>query len=453
MWHFENSTDEEEYVNALNSTISTPDVRLLVYYSNRAKDAPFINTRASILGSSLSNTEQSVDNTSFNLGTCYIDNVKIELDREKSIGISGARSQTIFCLEAGYGITEDNIKYVPINWYVMKSRASSLKNGKYSVELQSFMSRLDRDLPNAIKKNGQSATCLAWLHYMCSNIIIQSRPDKAHIMLELSSKMKDSAYLKKLPSLHKVVTVNAETGHVTYRDVLRDIAQINCSFATFDREGKLLLVPFRESSDEHYTISYKDLISYTENLEKFTIDAVRYAAGDREYIYDGSGTDGLFKGERYDGDYIDISDNKAMSLYTNEDNLDTTFGISNIISILSGIWHCICSVSDKSEDTSEIIGYQATPFELSLPRPDFRLDLGDWIDYTTNNTSTLASAQLMKINYSIPGTSKLCSYAAPDTTDTNASGKRSATGGNKTNKNTKVDPTTTSSYKFWWSQT
>ena len=126
---------------------------------------------------------------------------------------------------------------------------------------------------------------------------------------------------------------------------------------------------------------------------------------------------------------------------------------TNIISILSGIWHCICSVSDKSEDTSEIIGYQATPFELSLPRPDFRLDLGDWIDYTTNNTSTLASAQLMKINYSIPGTSKLCSYAAPDTTDTNASGKRSATGGNKTNEGTKVDPTTTSSYKFWWSQT
>ena len=66
------------------------------------------------------------------------------------------------------------------------------------------------------------------------------------------------------------------------------------------------------------------------------------------------------------------------------------------------------------------------PFETEVATPDFRLDVGDWIS-VEDIDGTTKSAQIMKIEYSIPGRAKYSSYQNPSNTDQNATQRSSYT--------------------------
>lgn len=417
--------DNIKFESLMRDTVSVVGVRLSIYFSNRPLSSPFVKTRRDIISSNLTINRQATDSTSFNLGSCFVDTITIDVDINSGIGITGASELTNFFVEAGYGASEDDVIYVPLGWYKMRDRSCSEKNGKYTLTLQSFMSILDKDLPNTIKKAGRETTCYDWLGLLCSNVYAQWRSDGNHQHVELSPKMRDAKYLVNFPNMTLNMRVDEVTAHVTWRDVLRDIAQLNCAFATFDYNGKLILVPFSQNFETgDYVLNYGDLTQYEENLNQFKIDGVRYCYKTREYIYTSGG---IYKGENFTGKYLDISDNKAMQAYKDGVEEDDTHGDDEIIKILANIFNCLASEGGREEGTLIDRGYTATPFGLTTPRPDFRLELGDWITYyASKRTTTPSKAQLMKINYTIPGTCKLNSYQSPDTSDTNASGRSAA---------------------------
>ena len=110
MWNFPNEEDTAIYKAGMYSPTSIIGVRLLVHYSTR--DTPYIVTKDKIISSNLSILSQATNTTAFGIGAAFIDTLDINVALDAP-GIKGAtKGVTQFTLEAGYGTTKDNIKYV-----------------------------------------------------------------------------------------------------------------------------------------------------------------------------------------------------------------------------------------------------------------------------------------------------------------------------------------------------
>ena len=409
MWNFPNEEDTAIYKAGMYSPTSIVGVRLLVHYSTR--DTPYIVTKDKIISSNLSVLSQATNTNAFGIGAAFIDTLDINVALDAP-GIKGAtKGVTQFTLEAGYGTTKDNIKYVPIGVYRMQDRSCSRKNGYYTLKLQSFMAALDKNVPSNIKVSG---TVKDILSYLCSKVYIRNVSDNTKdIKLYLSSKMTDS-YIASLPNSNISFTINKDTGYTTYRDILKDIAVISCSFATFDNDGGLLLVPFQNhtyvtSEGIVDSIPQDQIISFAENIDNFNVEEIRCVLEDN----DGNKVDYGYPLD-VDKDYnIDISSTRILKTLESKD-------VANQIS--TSIYERIGSDN----------GYSPRPFDIKTRNPDFRLRVGDWVEATDilkddNGEYIKSKAQIMKISYSVPGSCTYSSFTNPTNNDNNATYRSSYT--------------------------
>lgn len=420
MWNFDTAEDTQIYEAGLASPAAILGVRLVIQYSNR--DDPFIVPKSQLVGSELNVLSQATNSSSFNLGSAFIDTLDINVELGAP-GIKGAtKGVTQFTLEAGYGTTQDNIKYVPLGKYRMQDRACSRKKGYYSLKLQSFMAALDKNVPSKISVKGTVADLLA---YICTKVYVRNvaNPDKDQ-KLYLSTKM-TKAYLNSLCNSDITFTITSDTGYTTYRDILKDIAAISGCFATFDNDGGLLLVPFINYTFEisgglANSIPQSQTISFSENMDTFSVEQVRCVLSDE----DGNETDYSYpEGENKEYN-IDISSLRILSALDQPDQAGT---------IASSLY----------ERISQGTGYTPIPFEVQTANPDFRLRVGDWVEVTDiikDDTGAYikAKAQLMKISYSIPGRCTYSSYQNPTQNDNNATYRSSYTPTGKSKGGTTV---------------
>ena len=117
MWNFPNEEDTAIYEAGMYSPISNLGIRLLVQYSTI--DTPYVVTKDKIISNSLSVLSQATNTNAFGIGAAFIDTLDINVALDAP-GVKGAtKGVTQFTLEAGYGTTKDNIKYVPIGIYRM----------------------------------------------------------------------------------------------------------------------------------------------------------------------------------------------------------------------------------------------------------------------------------------------------------------------------------------------
>ena len=397
------STDDKLiYEQGMKSAVPILGIRLILKY---ASGSTFTVTKDKIINSGASILKQAVNSNSFNIGSCCIDTISISTTLDAP-GVKGATvNVTQFILEAGYGTNNDNIVYVPIGYYRMQEKACSKKNGKYDLKLQSYMAALDRNLPK--KFDYGSKTVKEWLEWLCTKIKIRNvSGDTQDEYMHLAPNIDYNT----LQNQDFSYAINSDTGYSTYRDMLKDLAVVSCAFATFDREGGLILLPFK-TSDIKDVILAKQITSLSESMNKFTIEQIRCVTTttqddgtvvDTDYSYPNMNT--------YSGaNYYDISGLKIFNTLADR-------------SIMGGISTRIGTVL-----TSD--AYSPVPFEAEVVTPDFRLDLGDWIT-VTNIDNTIMSAQIMKIEYTIPGKAKYSSYKNPSNTDQNATQRSSYTSQN-----------------------
>lgn len=408
MWNFPNEEDTAIYEAGMYSPISNLGIRLLVQYSTAP--IPFTVQKDKIISSSLSVLSQATNTNAFGIGAAFIDTIDINVALDAP-GINGAvKGVTQFTLEAGYGTTQDNIKYVPIGIYRMQDRSCSRKNGYYTLKLQSFMAALDKSVPSNIEVSG---TVKDILSYLCSKVYIRNVGDsEKDIKLYLSSKMTDN-YIASLPNSDISFSITSDTGYTTYRDILKDIAVISCSFATFDNEGGLLLVPFQNhtyvtSEGIVDSIPQDQIISFAENIDDFNVEEIRCVLED-----DGNKVDYGYPLD-VDKDYnIDISSTRILKTLESKD-------IANQISA-----HIYERIGNEN-------GYSPKPFEIKTRNPDFRLRVGDWVDATDilkddSGKYIKSTAQIMKISYSVPGVCTYSSFTNPTNNDNNATYRSSYT--------------------------
>lgn len=425
MWNFPNAEDTAIYEAGMYSPITTLGIRLLVQYSTR--NTPFIVTKDKIISNNLSVLSQATNANSFGIGAAFVDTLDINVALDAP-GVKGAtKGVTQFTLEAGYGTTQENIKYVPIGIYRMQDRSCSRKNGYYTLKLQSFMAALDKNVPSNINVSG---TIKDILDYLCDKVYVRNVADsEKDIKLYLSSKMTDN-YIASLPNSNVSFAITSDTGYTTYRDILKDIAVVSCSFATFDNEGGLLLVPFQNhtyvtSEGIVASIPQDQIISFAENIDSFNVEEIRCV------LEDDSGTNVDYGYPLdVDKDYnIDISNTRILKSLESID-------VANQIS---------ASIYGRIGNEN---GYSPRPFDIKTRNPDFRLRTGDWIEATDilkddNDGYIKSTAQIMKISYSVPGVCTYSSFTNPTNNDNNATRRSSytPTGSSKGGTTTVVDQT------------
>lgn len=410
MYIIANAGRKAIYEEALLSPTPNLGVRLQVYY---AKGAHYTVTKDKIITTGLNVLQQATNTNAFNLGSCCIETLSIETSLDAP-GIKGSRtSVTQFVLELGYGTTSSNIVYIPIGRYRMQSKSCSRKNGHYQLKLQSYMAALDKNLPRIF--NYGTGTVQMWLEWLCTKIKVRNvAGTESDEYLHLSDDMNYS----KLANQDFSFEITNETGYSTYRDILKDLCTISGAFATFDRDGGLLLVPFRSKTSVDGNIKPDSLISLSENLNKFSVDQIRCVSykdvTDEEGKTTQENIDYSYPADVSTDDYYDISGLKIFNAMA-----DRTIA-AGIATRLFGF------IGD--------VNYDATPFDAIVNIPDFRIDLGDWIEVESREvddsgdlTTVTRSAQIMKIEYSVPGTGKFSSYQNPSNNDQNASQRSSYT--------------------------
>lgn len=397
MYKFASAADTAIYESGLKSPVSILGIRLLVKY---ASGSVFTVPKKKIITPGVNLLSQAVNSNSFNLGSCCIDTLSVSTTLDAP-GVKGSKvNSTQFILEAGYGTSEDNIKYVPLGYYRMQEKSCSKKNGKYDLKLQSFMAALDRNLPK--KFDYGSKTVKEWLEWLCTKIKVRNvagsdQDEYMHLSEDIDYTIlqnQDFSY-----------AITSDTGYETYRDMLKDLAVVSGAFATFDRGGGLILKPFR-SGNTSDAIEARRILSLSEAMNTFSVEQIRCVT-----------TETSESGEEQEVDYSQPADYSGSAYYdiSGLKIFDTLADRTIMAGIAQRLYNVLGSTS-----------YSPVPFETEVVTPDFRLDVGDWIS-VEDIDGTTKSAQIMKIEYSIPGRAKYSSYQNPSNTDQNATKRSSYT--------------------------
>lgn len=446
--------DKATYERALYGYMRSFGAKLIVRYANPS--LVYTNTGNQILGENLTFESSAGGTGVFSLGSANIDTVTINCvysGDDAATGISGAKENaTLFELQCGYGFkqpnsSEDNIVYVPIGLYTLQSKSCVIGSNKYSLKLQSLMTKFDKSLPPVFDianemadeistYNQPGCTPLIILLWCCKHVYKRKvSTEEWNIPMKLSSVMDPDTtegmeYLASIPSMLTIAfNINQDTGYLTYRDIIKDVATVCGCFATMDREGNLALRPYTTAGDR-YSLNVNsseqgtfDIVTtYAEDVSQFRIDEIRC----RTSVDDGSGgkIEVDFDYPITESDWLnnyDISGLKILSA------LDNTYYAQEIS---RGIWDAI-HYEDEDEDTgTKTPHYAPIPFNVTTAAPDFRFDLGDWChalsSFTDNQGNHLrCDAQLMSIKWTARGTCTYKSFNTPSVNDRNASKRQS----------------------------
>lgn len=412
----------------------------------------------SIIGA-VSYEDSACSGSTFAPGAANIATATIELaykDSEDTVAIDQAKENyTLFNLYGGYSAVpferanstpSDSTAYVPLGVFVLQDKACKLGENKYVIKLQSLMTKFDKNLPavfdvsvllaQQLETAGLEApNCLMLLQWICNSVEKIEWYDSNNVyhsqVIQLSSQMSDASYLAQIPNIDNVYfNITQDSGYLTYRDIIKDIAAICGCFATMDPAGNLLLVPFAPAQQQ-YGINDDSVIGsqvidlvtkYEENIGDFRIDEIRC----RAVIGNPENADEKIEGN-YDypqdaQDYIHFYDITGIKLLSCIIDTDLIQNISS--SLYSKLAYTINGTPR----------YQPKPFKVTAATPEFRFQLGDWLNVRSqctdrNGNNLTANGQLMKISWKFPGQVTYSSYTTPSANDRNASKRQSGAQG------------------------
>lgn len=489
MYIFPNDTASQakqtKYLNALYSSNRCFGANVTLQY---VKGPKYVNEINTIIGGGITYNASSTGTNAFNLGGANIDTATVELEYNgdnRANGIDGAREDVTFVeLECGYGPAADDIVYIPLNVFTIQGKSTRIGENKYTLKLQSLMAKLDKNLPavfsivdemqdEIVQYNTGGPTPFIILLWICKNVFLRGGLNSpTMIPIELSDKLYDSTFTAKLANWDKLFFINNNSGYTTYRDILKDVAAICGGFATFVYEGdwefydassgyegqvarvpsRLAIIPFVNYESEPYylnngTTSYtspspgewdtSDIVSvFNEDLKAFKIQEVRYRAvqttseGDEttetEIIYDTPNIP-------LDYDYFyDISNLKILDTLYVDPELTDEQKLAIYTSVSSEIYNNIGFVLlDNNGEPTDVPNYQPIPYDITTTAPDFRFQLGDWVQTVSrlrkrSGAGYLSSVgQIMRIGWTSQKTCSYKSFNSPSANDRNAS-KRSS---------------------------
>lgn len=491
MYNFPNTTagneQKELYEQSLYSNFRFNDanIQISLYSQGSQPNTHRIRTAnldcRDIVGSNFVYEASATPNNTFGLGAANVDTLTCDIlyssdrsailddiDSEVSSG-GGTESNAEFYVELGYGHESpypDEDTYmsgktalVPLGTFIMQDKSCKVGEDKYTLKLQSLISRFDRDLPAVFdtsnstqmteilqRRNLSEPDLLAILEWCCKFIPRTGYWDSNEeyhtaVRMQLSAKMDTEtpegySYTNFIPNLKDYgFRVTNEMGYLTYRDIIKDIATLCCSFATTDEFGDLLLVPFvppdytgmtyehgiRLNDGADYIITSEpstDICSkYSENLGVFKIKQIKCIASiedetTHELVEVDYSKPTEFKG---DPNYYDITGTKLLKGIIDTDNIPY---------VVEFIAHAIAYTYQSQAH------YRPIPFDIETASGDFRLRLGDWVSCMSNFADRLGvkfscKAQIMRMTLRLNGKARYQSFVLPSDNDRNASKRQS----------------------------
>lgn len=429
-----------------------------------------------IVGNNFSYEASATPNSTFGLGAANIDTLTLDvkydsdhvavldkIDTEES-GTGGTNSNAEFYFEIGYGATSpyatgthtDTCCLVPLGTFVLQDKACKVGENKYTLKLQSLMCKFDRDLPPAFTPNLTSdmqeilerrgitePDFLALLEVCCNWCKRTGYWDPqgtwhAVTWMHLSSKMDPTtpagqAYLATIPNITGV-SFNIPTNHeyLTFRDIIKDVATLCCSFATTDEVGNLLLIPFTpmqnsclrlndgsETNMESPAPAYDICTKYLENLGAFKIREIRCRATEEQ---DGEtievNYDAPVQSQDFPG-YYDITGTKLLKYISDKQQIQQM--VMNIYNLLA-------------YEINTAPNYDPVPFDIETASGDWRLRLGDWVCARSNFKDRLGNnffckGQIMRMSLKMSGRAKYQCFTLPTDNDRNASKRQTGAEG------------------------
>lgn len=495
MYNFPNTAVGQEkkelYESSLYSNFRFNDanIQISLYSQGSEPNTHRIRTATldcrDIVGSNFIYEASATPNNTFGLGAANVDTLTCDIlysssrsailddiDSEISSG-GGTESNAEFYVELGYGHESpypDEDTYftsktaiVPLGTFIMQDKSCKVGEDKYTLKLQSLMSRFDRDLPAVFdtsnstqmteilqRRNLSEPDLLAILEWCCkftprTGYWDSNEEYHTAVRMQLSYKMDTETtvgynYTRYIPILTDYgFRVTNETGYLTYRDIIKDIATLCCCFATTDEFGDLLLVPFAppdyaEVFDEQgirlndgaaYTAATEpttDICSkYTENMGVFKIKQVKCIASiedetTHELVEVDYSKPTEFKG---DPNYYDITGTKLLKGIIDTDNIP--YVVEDIANVLVYTY--------QSQPN-----YRPIPFDIETASGDFRLRLGDWVSCMSNFADRLGNkfsckAQIMRMTLRLNGKARYQSFVLPSDNDRNASKRQTGAEG------------------------
>ena len=478
---------KELYESSLYSNFRFNDanIRISLYSQGSQPNTHTIRTATldcrDIVGSNFVYEASATPNNTFGLGAANMDTLTCDIlysssrsailddvDSDISSG-GGTESNAEFYVELGYGHESpypDEDTYltsrtatVPLGTFIMQDKSCKVGENKYTLKLQSLMSRFDRDLPavfdtsnsvqmlEIMQRRGLSEpdllAILEWCCAFCPRTGYWDSSDVYHtaVRMQLSYKMDTettagASYTNFIPNLKDYgFRVTNELGYLTYRDIVKDIATLCCSFATTDEFGDLLLVPFvppdytgmlyehgiRLNDGADYIVNTEPTVDicskYSENLGVFKIKQVKCIASiEDETTHELVEVD-YSKPTQYNGDpnYYDITGTKLLKGIIDTDNIPL---------VVEFIAHAIAYTYQSTAH------YRPIPFDIETASGDYRLRLGDWVSCISNFADRLGNkfnckAQIMRMTLRLNGKARYQSFVLPSDNDRNASKRQS----------------------------
>ena len=287
-----------------------------------------------VIGKSFAVKNQLCPATNIQLGGVYVGEMDLVFDKTfaESLGIRGTWHGQTITASIGVELEDSTFESIPVPGGVYTIESATWTDKGLSVVAYDNMSKLDAPLPME-QAEGTAYDFLTFIGTRCG-VTIGNTPQE----------------ITALPNGDQIISLYAASPVETFRDMLSQLATLCCCFATIDRSGALVLVPFPDTatvtdsipSKLRYSTTFSDYTSFYTALEVADdVDGIVY-----EYFNDNVG-----------GLALDIGSNAFLQ-----------YGVANVKASRSQ------AIIDALEP------FRAVPFKVSImPNPAY--DLGDVIEF------------------------------------------------------------------------
>ena len=287
-----------------------------------------------VIGKSFAVKNQLCPATNIQLGGVYVGEMDLVFDKAfaESLGIRGTWHGQTITASIGVELEDSTFESIPVPGGVYTIESATWTDKGLSVVAYDNMSKLDAPLPME-QAEGTAYDFLTFIGTRCG-VTIGNTPQE----------------IAALPNGDQIISLYAASPVETFRDMLSQLATLCCCFATIDRSGALVLVPFPDTatvtdsipSKLRYSTTFSDYTSFYTALEVADdVDGIVY-----EYFNDNVG-----------GLALDIGSNAFLQ-----------YGVANVKASRSQ------AIIDALEP------FRAVPFKVSImPNPAY--DLGDVIEF------------------------------------------------------------------------
>ena len=292
-------------------------------------------TGANVISGSFSVRNQLCPATQIQLGGVYVGELDLTFTSEfaSSVSSRGSWRGIELAAEIGIELGDGTFEYVPVQGGTYTIEAAQWTDAGLKVTAYDNMMKFDK----MAQITSSSGELYNWLNYLC----IQCGVTLGMTQLEIQA----------LPNGTETLVLGTGNPIDTYRDMLSQLAVVACSFATIDREGKLVLKQLPAYTDTPLIIPAK--LRYSTTFSDYQSYYTSLAVTNEE-----DSSIGVYSNGNIGGLTLDIGANPFLQV-----GIDTT----------------------KDRQRQAIIdaleNFRAVPFNVSvLPNP--AVDLGDLLKFT-----------------------------------------------------------------------